>query len=464
MSDTSLDKSMQGDSAGSESNDVVYPLGTLEGLFRYVYERFQGEGAGALTVQINGMLSEKRLQVALAMLQKRHPRLRARFGTDSNGSPCFLVSKKAPPIPLEIKDFQDQKLPWKAEAMESVSKLFDTRVGPLCRVKVLRDLRTSVCELIICCHHAIVDATSVFRLVGDLLSYYDDPTSYSAEDGTVVDAVESLPFVPAFKPPITSSLLHRTQVGAQIIKAYMQRRSRAWITLPNDSAEYVPRWSRRILSSEETSGLVKRCRQEKIPTYGAIFAAAVSSLAKCLHDRPLRFACRLPIDLRQLPAAGSRVSNEDLGLFVSGFDKVYKIKKPISFWEMAKVGCADMQQFIAKQGPAMALRLLPVAERLSSLASNPPMRGTMSIDYAPATGIRLEYNDLSVDSLSFIFRNKFFGVSLFIGAVTVKGRLNFSMGAVDVTEELQRNFHDGFFEILRKVIRGQEDNENAGCV
>ncbi|NIM96705.1 MAG: hypothetical protein GTO24_01070, partial [candidate division Zixibacteria bacterium] len=334
MNDISLDGSAQSGSTGSETNDAVYPLGPLEDIFRDVYERFEGDGASAVTVRINGVVSEKRLKVALVMLQKRHPRLRARFGVDCDGNPCFLVSETAPPIPLELKDFQDRELPWKAEGLQSVSTPFDTRLGPLCRVKVLRNVRDSVCEIIICCHHAIIDGASAFSIIGDLLSYYDGLSGGSGEYRSVVDNVESLPFIGALQPPMTSSLFNRVQVFGQIIKAYIQRRRRAWIALPNDSAEYFPRWSRRILSSEETTAFVKRCRREKIPAYGAIFAAAIVSLAEFLGDRPLRFACRFPIDTRLLPGAGFVVSNEHLGCFVSGFDKVYKIKKPISFWEM----------------------------------------------------------------------------------------------------------------------------------
>jgi hypothetical protein len=46
------------------------------------------------------------LQRTLAVLQKRHPLLRAQIGQES-GQPCFQIPEQVPPIPLQVSERQD---------------------------------------------------------------------------------------------------------------------------------------------------------------------------------------------------------------------------------------------------------------------------------------------------------------------------------------------------------------------
>lgn len=426
---------------------ATYALSPLENLMRFVYDQYDGDGAITITGHIKGLIHREPLERALLMLQRRHPKLRARIRMNADRIPCFQVVESMPAIPLQIKDFETDELPWQAEAIESLDTKFDMETGPLCRVKVLRNAGQSFCDTIITWHHSINDAISSVRFMDELLTFYDSIANRSTTDSISSDRIETLPFVPALAPPVTSSLLDRFEMFVKLCKFVVRKRCGSWTSLPSDSEACAPYWCRTMLSAEDTMALVKRCRQEQTSMYGVLFAAALSSLASVMEGEDLCFACRCPINMKS-PRHGG-VSNEHLGCFVSGFDKVYTIKKPMSFWNLARYGRQDVQRFIAKQGPALALKLLKF-HKIS--ASRIPKRDTLSIDNIGVADVRGEYGGLSLEAISTIVKNRYLGTSFMVIACTVKGKLNINLGAVDVAENLHQSFKERFFSALNRVI------------
>lgn len=435
-----------------------YPMGPLDAAFLQIGERFDGDGTSVISTQIRGTIQPELLRGALAVAQKRHPRLRARIGKGSDGKPCYEMLSAMTPLELRIKDVDADPLPWAEESLSLVAEHFDLSAGPLCRVVLLRNQRQSLNELIFAMHHSLADVGSGAQLTHDVLRNYELLASGQTLE-ELMRTTEPLPFVAAEIPPITAPLRDRLAMIKRLVRGYLRKRRRSWTPLPNDSTDYRPHWSRYVLSTEDSAKLMRICRKKRLLAYGAIFAAAVTSLADCLEGKRFDFICRCPVNARELPGCPRTISTEQLGCFVSGLDNLYTISKPAAFWDLARQACDDMRVFVSKQGPAMALSMLPMAGKLATWLrispKRPPMRDTMSVNFIPCPMIKERYGDLTVAALSGINRTRYMGVSLMVGATVVNGRVNFSLGAIDVSDSLRQQFHARFFDTLQRVIRGE---------
>ncbi len=78
-------------------------LSPLENLLCLVYDRFEGEGMGAMVMKVRGRIEAEPLRIALSNLQRRHPKLRARVVESADGHRYFQVDDPPPPIPFEIE-------------------------------------------------------------------------------------------------------------------------------------------------------------------------------------------------------------------------------------------------------------------------------------------------------------------------------------------------------------------------
>jgi hypothetical protein len=426
---------------------AMFPLSPLENFMRVVYDEFDGDGAVCSVARVRGVIQRGPLEQALLLLQKRHPKLRARFGENRDGKPCFQIDESVPALPLQMKDFETGELPWQKEAIESFSAKLDVETGPLCKISVLRNVPESRCDILTTFHHAIIDGVSVQRFIDDLLTYYDKVANEPPGPSTVDALTEPLPFVSAQSPPLTSSWIHRSAMFIRLCGFLIRKRLGSWTSLPSDAVTWAPRWSRTVLSAEETEALLASCRDNGTTLYGLIFAAALSSLTAIMEDRPLRFACRCPINMRQVP--GFEVSDLHLGCFVSGFDQVYTIRKTPSFWDLARRGRQDVQRFVEKQGPIMGLNLLRFLNMSSWRGGK---RDTLGIDNLGVARVLGTYGDLTLEEISSVVANKNFGVSLMLLPCTLLGRLNITVGTVNVAEKFGQLFQERFFDTLSSVI------------
>ena len=442
--------------AGAQT--MQYPLGPLEETFWSVGNRFHGDGTGTISARLGGIVRPETLSGALAILQKRHPRLRARIVTSKSGRACYEVSPSMSPIPVFVKRFPAQELPWASEAQRSLEIDFNPQ-GPLVHVTVLQSDVCPVSELMLTIHHSLTDGTAGLMLLHQLLANYEELWSGKSLE-SVLDATESLPFVAADIPPITAPWRDRWQMFVRHVREYMRKRRSGWTVLPSDSPEYSPRWFRQQLSSDDTLALERLFRKRRISVYGALFALAVTSLAESMPSEPVQFACRCPINMRDLPYCERQISYEHLGCFVAGLDRVYTLSKPYDFWGLARAACDDVREFTVKQGPAMALTLVPWAGRLAGVfrisPKRPPMRDTISVNYIPCpTTLKQQYGDLTLESITGLNRCRYMGVSLTVAGTLMHGRINLVLGAVNVSERLREAFHATLIANIGRLIRGE---------
>lgn len=435
-----------------------HPLGPSEDILWRASRRFRGDGSGLVTLRIHGRIQPELLRGALAVVQKRHPRLRARIAPGPDGKMCFEVHPSFAPIPLQFKSFDTEELPWSDEAHRVLEEEFSDG-EPMCRLAVLQSELRPVSELILVMHHSLTDGIAALCLLHQILSHYETLWGGTRLEDLLA-ATEPLPFLASDNPPLTASWKDRWAMFRRLAKSYARRRRANWTPIPSDSSEYTPYLTRTQLSVEDTHKLLRRCRQQRVPGYGMLFAAALTSLAETFHGQPVQFACRSPINMRELPNCKRVISYEHLGCFAGGLDRVYHFSgRPVEFWSLAREASEDMREFILRQGPAMMMKLIWVADALAPLfrvsAERPPMRDTIQVNYIPDLGIKDRYGDLSMEAFAISGRWRYLGVSLLAFASVLSGRMNFSLGSVNVARQFREEYHQRFMEKIHRVVQGE---------
>jgi hypothetical protein len=417
--------------------ETRFPLGPLENFMRMTHDEFDGDGTVAVVAKVRGRIEEEPLLQVLTMLQHRHPKLRTRIAVNAKGEPWFEVFESLREIPLVIKDFDMPDLPWQREALESCAVKFTHPTEPLWRIQALRSTLNPVSVIICAIHHACGDGVSAFRFLRELFAHYKSLTGDAEAGGLTSEEFAPLPFVSFSRVPITAPLIHRLMTTARLIRGQMWQRRGAWSALPQEKGE-PPFWRRHVLSAEETGILAQRCRQEQTTVYGALFAAALRSLSKAVGEPRASFRIGCAISIRKFLDG---VSDEHLGCFNSLFDKVYPASLATPFWDLARRGRLDLKRFMDLQGPAMAVNLIRFKK--VSVQERPDKRGTLGLNYSVAP-LRKTYGNLTVEELSFLGRNRIVGPSLNLFGIKFAGRLNLTLGAV----ELPRDFRETFLHTL----------------
>lgn len=441
------------------SSDHVewYPLGPSEEILWRASQRFRGDGSGLVCLRIHGRIQPELLRGALAVAQKRHPRLRARIAPGPQGKMGFEIHSQFAPILFRYKTFETAELPWAEEAHLELEEPFPDS-HPMCRIAVLQSTSEPVCELILVMHHSLTDGIAALCLLHQILTHYETLWNGTRLEDLLV-ATEPLPFLASENPPLTAPWSDRWAMFRRLLKSYVRRRRANWTPIPSDSSEYTPYLTRTQLTAEETHRLLRLCRQKRVPAYGFLFATALSSLAETFHGQPVRFACRSPINLRELPNCKRVIPYEHLGCYAGGLDRLYEFRGPIDFWALAREACEDMREFTLKQGPAMMMNMIWVVDALAPLfrvsPERPPMRDTIQVNYIPSLGIQDRYADLSMEAFAVSGRWRYLGVSLLAFATVLNGRMNFSLGAVNVARDFREEYHTRFMQRVQEVLRGE---------
>ncbi len=425
------------------SSDAI-PLGAMDNLFCAWHDAFDGAGMGAAVMGVRGHIEHEILEAALGNLQLRHPKLRARIIKSADGRRFFDFPTTPSPIPVEFKDYETDSLSWQEELNRLMNPKLDPTVEPLCRGLVLRSRTRPWCYLIILLHHGIADGLSLFRVVNDLLKYYED-----AEQHRDKKTVSSLPIVVVHRARQSSHWLRQLALLAHLFRKRRDIRKEMWTSLPHDDS--VPPhhlWAHHVFSEQETLALARRCRKEKTTVSGALFAAASCGLIALLPQRNARFKCRFPIDVRgKLEGSNGPVTEDDLGCFVSPYENVYTLDKTSSFWDVARQADSDTKTFVAAGGPSLLYNLARLYK--PPLSSKKHKRGTLHIGNYGVIWIRDSYGTLNVEECATLYKS---GPSLSLIAIMIQQRMNLTFNIFDVPKDFANQLRDVIFEQLRQAM------------
>lgn len=418
-------------------------MGPQERIMHQVYERFDGDGLMAMVLRLKGVVEKDPLEQALMLLSRRHPKLRARIVTNAEGVPCFEVLEKMPLTPVKVTDVRAEDPPWAQEGLRMIATKPDSQKGPLWRVEILRSIEKSLSDVFLVSHHAILDGVTSFRFYHDMLSFYE--ILINGEE-IPADRLKPLSVIMSSELPVTTSLFTRTLITIQMCARQILKKRGAWTSLPG--SEESPFWCRMVLSKDKTNTLRQRCRVEQTTVGAALFAAAVSSLAKSIGTPESLFRCGFAIDLREM--SPQPIGSEHMGCFVSLFENVYRIKPSDSFWDVARCARGAISRFLDRQGPALTTHLMKLIKVATHFA--PPKRGTLGFSNFGVAALNKRYGSLIPSEFGFIGRNRQVGPSLNMQAVTVNGRLNMTHGATGISEGFRKEYHRTFRSLLKEAI------------
>jgi len=295
-----------------------------------------------LAARIRGAVDPEGVTTALERLRSRHPLLavRAEIGDDGAG---MYVGSKVPPIQVEVvpRESDDQ---WLACVENELRAPFPIETGPLVRCSLVHS--ESVCDIILCGHHAICDGMSFAFLLRDLLECLGEPKQEIA--GPVVPPAIDSSTVP--KPPSTGTL-HRFVMGLI---------NRRWATKGIRFTESDMRrmhetyWDKNLgiqllawtLDVEETAQLIERSRAEKVTVNSALWASFLAAQHEVQQDH-LRYRQRSALAVSTRDKLNVPVGDA-VGFYASSLTVKLPYSPSVPFWDNARDVHARITRELAK--------------------------------------------------------------------------------------------------------------------
>ena len=281
-----------------QPSDLLRPLGAFEELFCLFDQCFPINGA--LAAEITGHTTVPQWREALDAVQQRHPLLSACIDTTINRVPHFrrVTGQRIP-----VRVVTSPGAQWQREIAEEVNAPFTPDQAPLFRAVLLH--QEANCTFILSSHHAVCDGSSRIFLLRDMLLALSR------------HALDPLPLAPS----------RETLFGAQ-------QRTSTEPGVPSFAAQrpLMPHVEGIKLTSEQTTALKRRAREEGVTMHAAISAAitiAGRAIDQSWRNNPLRIMS--PAEIRDILG----LKDQCMVSFVGG-----EISIPpgsaMTFWELAR--------------------------------------------------------------------------------------------------------------------------------
>jgi hypothetical protein len=279
-------------------SDLLRPLGAFEELFCLFDQHFPTNGA--LAAQITGHISVQQWRDALDAVQQRHPLLSACIDTTFNRVPHFrCVTNQRIPLRVITSPFAQ----WQQEIAEEVNAPFAPDQAPLFRAVLLH--QETHCTFILSSHHAVCDGSSRIFLLRDILL---------ALSG---HALEALLLAPSREILFGAQQRTSTEPGLPSFAAQRQ---------PMPHVEGIK------LTTEQTTALQRRAREESVTIHAAISAAltiAGRDIDESWRNNPLRIMS--PAEIRNI------LGLEDQCMVSFGGGEISIAPSgSMTFWELAR--------------------------------------------------------------------------------------------------------------------------------
>jgi hypothetical protein len=337
------------------------PLGYWETIQKTFHQQYRCAGMILQVVRIEGGLTGGVLAQALALLQLRHPLLRARFG-EAGDRPTFIVA--APDaatvrVPLRVVPMEDDGA-WQRLGESEALRDFEGEF--LWRAILLEG--AACCDLIFLIHHAIADGHSIVRLVHDLMAL----CRAIAEGRAGMGDYAPLPLLPPVDELLNRSLPPDSPAG---LLATGEQEG-AVHQFPFEGC--VPAEERRLatcfrqIEKKAVALFQSRCRSRGVTPTGAITAALLQAAAGTATG-PERLAMDTGISLRRY--CEPEIGPEHVGCNIMMLQTSHSLKHGGDFWSFAAACQQELRRATAlKQRQGFLPRRFHPAFVASSIGSN----------------------------------------------------------------------------------------------
>lgn len=303
--------------------------------------------------RLRGTVSTAALQAAAIAVRRGYLGLVSRVERHPNGRLSF-TSNSVPDIPV-IERHVDDETAWEREVESQLSLPFDSHVGPLARLVLLR--RGEVCDLLVVCEHCVSDGLSAVNLLRDVLTH------------TAMPATEPLerPYPASMHELLLSEVVEQRRV--QIVRRWGRRIAPWWLwgqqwwqRLRSRSAPspavfedhpvldemqqqmrkrgiVVTSWS---LSAELTQALQQHCRQESTTVHAALAVAWVRAhVEHTPQPSPRRLVVSTPLNARKRLQPAAQVG---AGLYNLLVDVPIVTDLACDFWHAARAARRELER------------------------------------------------------------------------------------------------------------------------
>ena len=266
-----------------------------------------------LAAEIEGALDSTRLGAALEQVRKRHSALRVCIVEDAETGPRFHRTDN----PIEVNVVAvDTAADWHGVVESELSLPFSTFPGPLMRATVLS--ASDGASIVLTFHHAIVDGLSGTRILHDFMR------------ALAGNRLEVLPPAPLLEEMIASAASQPTVVE-KMTSHDIPKTSRA----AQESERFAANVAIAEWDQEETSRLLRFCKENGTTAHGAICAAAARHLPAS-GANVIRMHC--PIDLSRM----MRSETTGCGVFIgAGIAEIPAASR--KFWKDARCTVDDLR-------------------------------------------------------------------------------------------------------------------------
>jgi len=259
----------------------------------------------ALAAEVEGRESAEAWRMAVSQVQKRHPNLSARIGIDEFSRP-FIEHVDSLVIPLHVIEI-DNDFKWEQMVEKELATRFNTEEGPLFRVIVLQKPEDTV--LILAANHTLADGSSLMFLFRDLLEAVTGKMPQALAPQKSND--ETLGFPEDIAVTDNETSLYEFKKLAAV----------------------APKVGSIKFSSEQTSQLIEKSRQEQTTVHGAICAAVVIAGRKLRKEWDAKkLELISPICTRK-----ALELDDNCGLNITTHPVYFEPQEKQSFWDLARL-------------------------------------------------------------------------------------------------------------------------------
>ena len=355
-------------------------LGTFERAETLTAERFAFNVV--VVLRLTGELPEEALRRALDEVQRRHPLLRARI-TGAGRRRAFEVGE-VEPIPLRAVE-RAAEGDWLERVEEELVAGFAIDAGPLARaLRVGGQGVGEPFELVLTFHHAIVDATAIHHLVGELLALCSGRDDSRPPPQALPPSADAL-FPRAFRAPWRwpRSLRFLTAQAVDELGFRRHSRGRERPVLDRPAACQVLSLA---LSEAETTALVRATRRRRVGLYAALNAAMLLALVERRHGNragPHRyFAFPLLRSYLEPPVGDDVVAG-----YLTTLRLTLALEPAAGLWPAAEAIHLQVDR-AAKRGERYLASRWSAAS-MALLLGQPTRMGTTALNYAGATPLEV---------------------------------------------------------------------------
>ncbi len=385
------------------------------------------------TCRINGLFDEETIRQALELLQLRHPRLNSRI-VDKLDSLRFETGDIEIPLRVvkKLHSQQSQEVVW-----EELNQKIESDKSLMRVVLVHFKNDSKVNYLITTIHHAIADGLSCIQLHSELLEYCQKIISFEPIE------VVSLPALPPIRKLLPESM--QGWKGALNIFLTIFRhvvRDIRYRPKTLKFEKFAPIESRRTgivqrkLNEEQTTQLINICRKNRTTVHAALCAAMLFAAGKKINagkNTNVGVSCWSSINLRN--RLKPPVSDEHLGVLVSGDISCHTLKINTNFWDLARNRRQQMEA--STEGARVfcsALLIEPLTDFLITFPRQ--MFATVGITNIGRVNIPADYGVFKLEEISFVPAWGAFG-GLCVAVLTFEKRmvLNFMFSEPAISQE-----------------------------